>query len=68
MGQPSELGLSAPPDRYAGSMQLPSLDEMLAAQEAPATPQYAWPLLNRRLGTEAAIKHENQTPVGARTE
>lgn len=49
-------------------MQLPSLDEMLAAQEAPATPQYAWPLLNRRLGTEAAIKHENQTPVGARTE
>ncbi len=29
------------------------------------TPQYTWPLLNQRLGTEAWIKHENHTPVGA---
>jgi len=31
----------------------------------PPTPQYTWPLLNRRLGTEAWVKHENHTPVGA---
>lgn len=31
----------------------------------PATPQYAWPLLNAALGAEAWIKHENHTPTGA---
>jgi threonine dehydratase len=37
----------------------------------PPTPQYTWPLINERLsiaanaGTEAWIKHENHTPVGA---
>lgn len=31
----------------------------------PPTPQYTWPLVNQRLGTEAWIKHENHTPVGA---
>lgn len=31
----------------------------------PATPQYAWPLLARRTGTEAWVKHENHTPTGA---
>lgn len=30
-----------------------------------ATPQYRWPLLCDRLGTEAWLKHENHTPVGA---
>jgi threonine dehydratase len=56
--------------RYAGCMQLPSLDQIRAAQvlvyrHMPPTPQYTWPLLNQRLGTEAWIKHENHTPVGA---
>jgi threonine dehydratase len=31
----------------------------------PPTPQYAWPLLGRRLGAEVWVKHENHTPVGA---
>src|SRR4051812_9565594 len=31
----------------------------------PPTPQYSWPLLNQALGTEAWIKHENHTPLGA---
>ena len=31
----------------------------------PPTPQYAWPLLAERLGTEVWVKHENHTPVGA---
>lgn len=31
----------------------------------PPTPQYSWPMLNERLGTEVWVKHENQTPVGA---
>ncbi len=51
-------------------MKLPSLDQIRAARELvyrymPPTPQYSWPLLNERLGTEAWIKHENHTPVGA---
>ena len=51
-------------------MVLPTLDEIRAAQKLiyrfmPPTPQYSWPLLNRRLGTEAWLKHENHTPVGA---
>ncbi len=29
------------------------------------TPQYCWPLVCRRLGTEVWVKHENHTPVGA---
>ena len=57
-------------------MQLPSLAQIRDAQivvyrSMPPTPQYTWPLLNERLstgergGTEAWIKHENHTQVGA---
>lgn len=51
-------------------MQLPTLTEIESAQTVvyramPPTPQYTWPLLNRRLGVEAWIKHENHSPVGA---
>ena len=31
----------------------------------PPTPQYSWPLLNARVGTEVWVKHENHTPLGA---
>ncbi len=31
----------------------------------PETPQMAWPLLSRRLGTETWVKHENHLPTGA---
>jgi len=49
---------------------LPTLAQIKAAQSVvyrhmSPTPQYSWPLLNERLGTEAWIKHENHTPVGA---
>ena len=30
-----------------------------------ATPQRAWPLLERRAGCEVFVKHENHTPIGA---
>src|ERR1035438_1504171 len=61
---------------YAGSMVLPSLAEIRDAQNViyrhmPPTPQYTWPLIDQRLtveqrpGTEAWIKHENHSPVGA---
>lgn len=33
--------------------------------EMPPTPQYRWPLLSERLGTELWVKHENHSPVGA---
>jgi threonine dehydratase len=31
----------------------------------PGTPQYRWPLLAERAGTEIWVKHENHTPIGA---
>jgi threonine dehydratase len=57
-------------------MPLPTLAHIRDAQNVvyrhmPPTPQYTWPLINQRLstdhrpGTEAWIKHENHTPVGA---
>jgi threonine dehydratase len=51
-------------------MKLPSLGQIHEAQSViyrymTATPQYTWPLLNQRLGTEAWVKHENHTPIGA---
>ena len=49
---------------------LPTLDDIESAAKIvyaamPATPQYCWPLLCERLGTEAWLKHESHTPVGA---
>lgn len=49
---------------------LPDRGEIESAARAvyevmPATPQYAWPLLAQRLGTEVWVKHENHTPTGA---
>ena len=51
-------------------MQPFSPDEIDAAQRIvyaamPPTPQYAWPLLRERLGSEVWVKHENHTPLGA---
>ena len=50
--------------------RLPTLDEMETAAQfvyrtMPPTPQYRWPLLDVRCGTEVWVKHENHTPVGA---
>jgi len=52
------------------SASLPMLDEVRAAAELVynlmlPTPQYRWPLLCERLGTEVWVKHENHTPIGA---
>jgi threonine dehydratase len=52
------------------TVNLPTLDEVRAAAELvyrlmPPTPQYRWPLLCDRLGTEVWVKHENHTPIGA---
>jgi len=51
-------------------MTLPTQSEIEAASQVvyrdfQATPQYRWPLLSQRLGTECWVKHENHTPVGA---
>lgn len=51
-------------------MELPSSVEIGRAQQVvyahmPPTPQYTWPLVNQRLGTEVWLKHENHSPVGA---
>lgn len=50
-------------------MKIPLKDIRAAAgivyKDMPPTPQYCWPLLSERLGTEVWVKHENHTPVGA---
>ncbi len=51
-------------------MTLPSLAQIREAQAViyrymPPTPQYSWPLTNKRLEAEVWIKHENHTPIGA---
>lgn len=47
-----------------------SLEELEDAQRRiqavfSGTPQYAWPLLATRTGTQVWVKHENHTPTGA---
>jgi len=37
----------------------------LVYEAMPPTPQYRWPLLEARCGTEVWVKHENHTPTGA---
>lgn len=49
---------------------LPSIEEVRTAAESvyrlmQPTPQYRWPLLCERVGTEVWVKHENQTPTGS---
>jgi threonine dehydratase len=51
-------------------MQAFSREEVESAQRTvyaamPPTPQYAWPLLQQRLGFTTWVKHENHTPAGA---
>ena len=52
------------------SAELPGLDEVRAVADTvyrhmQPTPQYRWPLLEARVGTEVWVKHENQTPTGS---
>ncbi len=37
----------------------------IVAQAMPPTPQYRWPGLCHRTGSEVWLKHENHTPIGA---
>lgn len=51
-------------------MELPSSESLARAAAVIGcamrpTPQYTWPLLNRRVGAEVWVKHENHSPVGA---
>ncbi len=51
-------------------MHLPTLAELETAAEwirphVPPTPQYAWPLLSKRVGASVLVKHENHTPIGS---
>jgi threonine dehydratase len=52
------------------SLALPAKNDIEDAQQVVysamrPTPQYTWPLLNRRAGLEIWLKHENHTPLGA---
>ncbi len=49
---------------------LPTLAEIESIAPAidaviPPTPQFTWPLLNARAGTEVWVKHENHTAIGS---
>ncbi|MBL8704415.1 MAG: threonine dehydratase [Rhodospirillales bacterium] len=48
-------------------MSLAAIESAAALVHAvmPPTPQYRWPLLCQRAGTELWVKHENHTPLGA---
>src|SRR3954468_11082866 len=50
-----------------GQPSLASLKNAAALiyESMPPTPQYRWPLLEARVGTEVWVKHENHTPTGA---
>lgn len=37
----------------------------LVRATVPPTPQYAWAVLGKHIGTEVVVKHENHTPIGA---
>jgi threonine dehydratase len=50
--------------------RLPNLADLenaadLVHRHLPPTPQFAWPLLSRRVGADVWVKHENHTAVGA---
>jgi threonine dehydratase len=50
--------------------KLPTLAEIesiatLVDGVVPPTPQFSWPLLNARLGSEVWVKHENHTGIGS---
>src|ERR1700675_4722846 len=52
------------------TVSLPTMNEVRAAAQSVyrlmlPTPQYRWPLLCERLGTEVWVKHENPPPIGA---
>jgi threonine dehydratase len=51
----------------SGPFQYASLQRArtVVYRSMPPTPQYAWPLLCERLGTQVWLKHENHTPTGA---
>jgi len=56
--------------RRRRTQMLPTLADIestapLVYAAVPPTPQYRWPLLCERLGTQVWTKHENHTPVGA---
>lgn len=51
-------------------MLLPGLIEIESAatllyETMQPSPQFSWPLLNKRLGAEVWVKHENHNPTGA---
>jgi threonine dehydratase len=50
-----------------GQPSLASLESAAALvyESMPPTPQYRWPLLESRVGTEIWVKHENHAPTGA---
>jgi len=52
------------------ALPLPNKQQLTDAAQVvyaamPATPQYSWPLINRALGCDVWIKHENHTPTGS---
>lgn len=50
-----------------GPPNLASLESAAALvyESMPPTPQYRWPLVDERVGTEVWVKHENHAPTGA---
>lgn len=74
-GHPGDLCLTMSPlepDSLTSALEhdQPSLASLESAaalvyESMPPTPQYRWPLLESRAGTELWVKHENHTPTGS---
>lgn len=56
---------TAPHDPLIPSREALEAARRIVHRVMPPTPQYRWPLLHERLGTDVWLKHENHTPTGA---
>ncbi|MCH7549254.1 MAG: pyridoxal-phosphate dependent enzyme, partial [Candidatus Krumholzibacteriota bacterium] len=59
------LGLDyIPPELRENMGEIEAAAELIYRHLGP-TPEYCWPLICERAGTEVWVKHENHTPIGA---
>jgi hypothetical protein len=59
------VGGSYPRERIVGLLgEITAAAELIYRHLGP-TPEYCWPLICERAGTEVWVKHENHTPIGA---
>ncbi len=61
---PADASESTPMTTLPTLAEIDAAAALIGGSIAP-TPQYCWPLISERVGTEVWVKHENHTPTGA---